>query len=41
MDGLDELEDAYLAENVLQRIRNGKEETYSLEEVEHGLDQEG
>jgi len=32
--GLDELEDYYLAADVLERIRKGEEVTCSLEEVE-------
>jgi len=31
---LDDLEDVYLAQQVLERIRRGEERTYSLEEVE-------
>lgn len=30
---LDDLEDYYLAEKVVERVRNGKERTYSSEEV--------
>lgn len=39
-DHFDELEDIYLAEEVLQRIRSGQEKTHSLEDVERvlGLD---
>lgn len=33
-DHFDELEDIYLAEATLQRIRTGEEKTYSLQEVE-------
>lgn len=32
--GIDELMDGYLALNVLERINNGKEKTYSQEEIE-------
>lgn len=35
---LDELEDVYLAEQVLERIRKGEERTYTLDEVEARLD---
>jgi len=35
---LDELEDYYLASDVLERIRAGKEKTYSLEEMEKMLE---
>lgn len=35
--GLDELEDYYLAADVLERIRKGEEMTYSLDEVEREL----
>ena len=35
--GLDELEDYYLSEKVMERVRNGEEKTYSLEEVEKEL----
>jgi len=34
---LQDLEDAYLAEQTLTRIRQGKERTWSLEEVEKAL----
>jgi len=34
---LDELEDIYLAENTLERVRRGEEPTYSLDEVEREL----
>ncbi|UGX84705.1 type II toxin-antitoxin system RelB family antitoxin [Phyllobacterium meliloti] len=34
---LDDLEDVYLAEKVLERIRSGEEQTYSLEEVKQRL----
>jgi RHH-type rel operon transcriptional repressor/antitoxin RelB len=38
--GLEDLENAYLGAAVLERIRSGKEKTYSLDEVmaELGLD---
>lgn len=35
---LDELEDTYLAERTLERVRSGKEKVYSSEEVEKLLD---
>ena len=31
---LDDLEDIYLAEQTLEKLRRGKERTYTLEEVE-------
>ena len=36
---LDDLEEAYLAEEVLERIKNGEEQTYTFEEIKarHGL----
>lgn len=34
---LDNLEDIYLAERVLERVRRGEEKTYSLAEVEKRL----
>ncbi len=34
---LDELEDIYLAENTLERVRRGEEPMYSLDEVEREL----
>lgn len=34
---LDDLEDIYLAEQVLARVRNGEERTYTLDEVEQEL----
>lgn len=34
---LDDIEDIFLAEDVIKRIRSGKEKTYSLEEVESEL----
>ena len=38
--GIDDLEDAYLGAAVLERIRSGKEQTHSLDDVvaELGLD---
>ena len=36
-NGLDELEDYYLSEKVMERVRNGEEKTYSIEEVENEL----
>ncbi len=38
---LDEMEDVYLAEKTLERIRKGQEETYTLDEVEKELDLAG
>ena len=37
---LDDLEDVYLADQVIERIRKGTEKTYDLEEVEARLDLE-
>ncbi|MBT6455735.1 MAG: ribbon-helix-helix domain-containing protein [Gammaproteobacteria bacterium] len=39
-DHLGDLEDAYFAQRVLERVRSGEEKTYSLDEVkkELGLD---
>jgi RHH-type rel operon transcriptional repressor/antitoxin RelB len=34
---IDEMEDIYLAEQTLARVRRGEERTYSLDEVEHEL----
>lgn len=34
---LDEMEDVYLAEKTLERIRRGQEKTYTLDEVEKDL----
>lgn len=34
---IDELEDTYLAENTLERIRRGEEPTYALNEVEREI----
>ena len=34
---LDEMEDVYLAEKTLERIRKGREKTYTLGEVEKDL----
>ena len=38
--GIDDLEDAYMGAAVLERVRSGKEQTYSLNDVmeELGLD---
>lgn len=35
--GLEDLEDYYLAENTMQRVRQGQERIYSLDEVEREL----
>lgn len=35
--GLDEMEDYYLAADVLERVRKGEERVYSLDEVERDL----
>jgi RHH-type transcriptional regulator, rel operon repressor / antitoxin RelB len=35
--GLEDMEDYYLAANVLERVRKGEEQIYSLDEVEHSL----
>ena len=35
--GLEDMEDYYLAANVLERVRRGEEQIYSLDEVEHSL----
>ncbi len=40
MEHLDDLEDIYLAEQVLERVRRGEESVSSLDEVEHRLDLE-
>ncbi len=37
LEHLDDLEDAFLAEKVLERIRTGEEETFTLDEVEQEL----
>jgi RHH-type rel operon transcriptional repressor/antitoxin RelB len=37
LEYLDDLEDIYLSEQALERIRRGEERTYSLEEVEREL----
>jgi RHH-type rel operon transcriptional repressor/antitoxin RelB len=37
LEYLDDLEDIYLAEQALERIRWGEEQTYSLEKVEREL----
>lgn len=34
---LDDLEDYYLADHIAERVRQGKERVYSLEEVEQEL----
>lgn len=34
---IDEMEDIYLAEQTLARVRRGEERTYSLDEVEQDL----
>jgi RHH-type rel operon transcriptional repressor/antitoxin RelB len=36
-NGLEDMEDYYLAANVLERIRKGEEQVYSLDEVEKSL----
>ncbi len=36
-NGLDELEDYYLSEKVMERVRKGEEQTYSLDDVEQEL----
>ena len=38
LEYMDDLEDLYLSEQVLDRINQGKERTYSLEEVERELE---
>ncbi len=35
---LEDMEDAYLADQTLARVRDGSEKTYSLDEVERKLD---
>ncbi|NJA07428.1 CopG family transcriptional regulator [Methylococcaceae bacterium WWC4] len=35
--GLNDMEDYYLAAGVLERVRNGEERVYSLDEVENAL----
>lgn len=37
LKSLDEMEDVYLADQVMERIRKGEEKTYSLDEVEARL----
>jgi len=37
VEHMDELEDMYLAEQVLERVRKGEERTYTLDEVEARL----
>lgn len=39
-NGLDDLEDYYLAAEVMERIRKGEERVFTLEEVERDLDLE-
>ncbi len=34
---LDDLEDIYLAEQVMERVRSGQEQTHSLDEIERDL----
>jgi len=34
---IDDLEDAYLAEKIVERVHKGKERTYTLAEVERDL----
>ena len=41
LEHLDDLEDLYMAEDVLNRIRTGEEQTFSLEEVKQSLGLEG
>jgi len=41
LEQLDDLEDYYLAAEVVERIRKGQERTLSLDEVEHQLGLEG
>ena len=36
--GLEDMEDYYLAANVLEQVRKGEEPIYSLDEVENSLD---
>lgn len=40
LEHLEDLEDVYLAESVLEKVRRGKEETHSLESLieEYGLE---
>lgn len=40
LNSLDGFEDVYLADQMLERIREGKEKTYTLHEVEARLDLE-
>lgn len=35
--GLEDMEDYYLAVDVLERVRKGQEQVYSLDEAEHRL----
>lgn len=39
--GIEEIEDYYLAQEVLTRVRAGEEEVLSLDEAERGLGLEG
>lgn len=41
MEYLDDLEDIYLAEQVLERVRRGEERVYTSEEVERDLGLDG
>ena len=36
--GLEDMEDYYLAANVLERLRQGKEKVYSADDVRNALD---
>ena len=36
-NGLDDLEDFYLAHAVMERVRSGQEKTFTLDEVERDL----
>lgn len=36
--GLDDMEEYYLAADVLERVRKGQERTFTLDEVERDLD---
>jgi len=37
LKSLDDMEDVYLADQVIERIRKGEEKTYSMDEVEAHL----
>jgi RHH-type transcriptional regulator, rel operon repressor / antitoxin RelB len=37
MEYIDDFEDIYLAENILEKLRRGEDRTHSLEEVEQEL----